>query len=109
MKIKMELENKAERIDEIYVLTLRDCNVCSLLRDTLLKMNVPFIPIDIEKNAQLGDSIELQYQTDGYYPVILYGDDVLLPHTNLAPQKGVRIFHTIDEALELLLKDYYEI
>lgn len=109
MKIKMELENKAEKIDEIYVLTLRDCNFCSLLRDTLLKMDVPFKQIDINKHSQLGDSIELQYQTDGYYPVVLYGDNVLLPHTNLAPQKGVRIFHTIDEALELLLKDYYEI
>tara|TARA_Y100000385_G_scaffold274121_1_gene316838 strand:+ start:3432 stop:3749 length:318 start_codon:yes stop_codon:yes gene_type:complete len=105
----MELENKAEKIDEIYVLTLRDCNFCSLLRDTLLKMDVPFKQIDINKHSQLGDSIELQYQTDGYYPVVLYGDNVLLPHTNLAPQKGVRIFHTIDEALELLLKDYYEI
>lgn len=105
----MELKKEAEKIDEIYVLMLKDCHFCSLLRDTLLKMNVPFTPIDIEKHAQLGDSIELQYQTDGYYPVVLYGDNVLLPHTNLAPQKGVRIFHTIDEALELLLKDYYEI
>ncbi len=105
----MELETNAISENEIYVLTLDDCQFCTLLKDTLLKMTIPFTDIDIDKHTQLGDSIELQYQTEGYYPVILYGDNVLLPHTNLAPREGVRIFNTIDEALELLLKDYYEI
>lgn len=95
--------------NEIYILTLEDCSYCSLLKNSLLKLKIPFHNINIDKNSHLGDQIEIEYGTQGYYPVIIYGENVLLPHTNLVPSDTLRIFNTIDEALELLLKDYYEI
>lgn len=95
--------------DPIYILTLKDCSYCHLLIDTLSRLRIPFTNIDIDQHSHLGDKIEIEYGTDGYYPIINYGETVLLPHSNLAPSDTLRIFQTIDEALEILIKDNYEI
>lgn len=104
-KKKLMVNNR----EEIYILTLEDCSYCSLLKDSLLKLKIPFHNIDIDRNSHLGDQVEINYGTGGYYPVIMYGEDVFLPQTNLAPTDSIHIFQTIDEALELLLKKYYEV
>lgn len=95
--------------EEIYVLSLEDCPYCSVLKNSLLRLKIPFKDVNIDKNARLGDKIEIEYQTDGLYPVIMVGNDVLLPHTNLVPSDSLRIFQTIDEALQLIKDKYYEI
>ena len=105
--------NRKKRVrengEEIYVLSLENCPYCSVLKNSLLRLKIPFQDVNIDKNARLGDKIEIEYQTEGLYPVIMVGNDVLLPHTNLVPSDSLRIFQTIDEALPLIKDKYYEI
>ena len=109
-KIKEELRKKGvEGKEEIYVFYLEDCAYCDLLKKSLSRLKVPFKQVNIDKHPQLGDQLETRFGSDGYYPIITYGDKTFLPHTHLAPSDSLRIFQTIDEALEILLKEYYEI
>ena len=93
--------------------TLPYCNYCNLLKDTLSKLNIPFKEIDVEENEYMGDWIERNYKTESY-PVIHFskrpGEDIyILSQSDLEDLGGVRIFNTIEEALEILLTYYYEI
>lgn len=100
-------------VGEITLYTLPYCNYCQALKQALKGMSIPFRDIDVDKLYYVGDQLEQQLQTESY-PIIhckkteteyIY----ILSQTNLEVLNNIRIFNTIDEALELLLTYYYEI
>ena len=108
---KEKIEKKG--VGEITIYTLTDCQYCQLLKTTLDKLEIPYTEVDVDINILMGDWIEEHLKTDSY-PVIYFkkreGEyTYILSHTNLETLNGVRIFTTIDEALEILLQYYYEI
>lgn len=106
-----EIEKKG--VGEITLYTLPHCTYCQTLKGALNKLNVPFSDIDVEENGQIGDWLEENLKTESY-PIIYFkkreGEYIyILSETNLDTLNGVRIFNTIEEALEILLEYYYEI
>ena len=107
----MGIEKKGE--GEITVYSLPYCQYCNLLKDTLDKLEIPYTDIDVDKNVLIGDWLENNLKTESF-PIIYFkkreGEYIyILSETNLETLNGVRIFNTIDEALEILLQYYYEI
>jgi len=107
----MGIEKKGE--GEITVYSLPYCQYCNLLKDTLDKLDIPYTDINIDLNPLIGDHLEDTLKTESY-PIIYFkkreGEYIyILSETNLEILNGVRIFNTIDEALEILLQYYYEI
>jgi len=108
---KKEKENKG--VGEITVYSLHYCPYCQHLKGALDTLGIPYHNVDVEENEQLGDWLEENLKTESY-PIIYFkkreGEyTYILSHTNLETLNGVRIFTTIDEALEILLQYYYEI
>ena len=107
----MGIEKKGE--GEITVYSLPYCDYCNLLKGTLDKLEIPYTDIDVDTNVLMGDWLENNLKTESY-PIIFFrkhpGEYIyILSETNLESLNGVRIFTTIDEALEILLQYYYEI
>tara|TARA_R110000803_G_C11950053_1_gene317591 strand:- start:73 stop:396 length:324 start_codon:yes stop_codon:yes gene_type:complete len=107
----MGIEKKG--VGEITLYTLPYCKHCTELKIELSSRDIPYKSINVDEHVLIGDWVEDNLKTDTY-PVIhiekspenyLY----LLSSTDLETLDNVRIFNTIDEALEILLKYYYEI
>jgi len=108
---KRKIDKKGE--GEITIYTLPYCDYCLLLKGTLDKLEIPYRNIDIDHNPAMGDWLEDNLKTESY-PIIHFkkkpGEYIyILSETNLEKLNGVRIFNTIEEALEILLEFYYEI
>ena len=108
---KRKIDKKGE--GEITIYTLPYCDYCSLLKGTLDKLEIPYTDVDIDVNVLMGDWLEENLKTESY-PIIYFkkrdGEYIyILSETNLETLNGVRIFNTIEEALEILLEFYYEI
>ena len=102
-----------EGVGDITLYTLPHCNYCQILKGALDKLEVPYTDIDVELNELMGDWLEENLKTESY-PIIYYkrtpGEYIyILSQTDLETLNGVRIFNTIEEALEILLEFYYEI
>ena len=98
---------------EITVYSLPYCQYCNLLKGTLDKLEIPYTDVDVDLNPIMGDWLEDNLKTESF-PIIYFkkreGEYIyILSETNLETLNGVRIFNTIDEALEILLQYYYEI
>jgi glutaredoxin len=98
---------------KITLYTLPYCMHCKVLKSTLDKIGVPYTDVDVEEKEKMGDWLEDNLKTESY-PIIYYervpGEYVyILSKTNLESLSNVRIFTTIEQALEILLKYYYEI
>ena len=107
----MGIEKKGE--GEITVYSLPYCDYCNLLKGTLDKLEIPYTDIDVDTNVLMGDWLEENLKTESY-PIIflrkLPGEYIyILSETNLESLNGVRIFNTIEEAIEILTQYYYEI
>lgn len=107
----MGIEKKGE--GEITVYSLPYCQYCNLLKGTLDKLEIPYTDIDVDTNPLMGDWLEENLKTESY-PIIYFkkrdGEYIyILSETNLESLTGVRIFNTIEEALEILGQYYYEI
>ena len=108
---KRKIDKKGE--GEITIYTLPYCDYCSLLKGTLDELEIPYTDIDIDVNPLMGDWLEENLKTESY-PIIFFrklpGEYIyILSETNLESLNGVRIFNTIEEALEILTQYYYEI
>jgi glutaredoxin len=108
---KRKIDKKGE--GEITIYTLPYCDYCSLLKGTLDKLEIPYTDVDIDVNVLMGDWLEENLKTESY-PIIYFkkkdGEYIyILSETNLETLNGVRIFNTIEEALEILTQYYYEI
>ena len=108
---KEKIEKKGK--GEITLYTLTHCDYCRTLKWALTDLKIPFQEVDVDINETMGDWIEEHLKTDSY-PVIYFkklpGEYIyILSHTDLEKLNGVRIFNTIEEALEILLQYYYEI
>ena len=108
---KRKIDKKGE--GEITIYTLPYCDHCSLLKGTLDKLEIPYKDIDIDHNPAMGDWLEENLKTESY-PIIYFkkrdGEYIyILSETNLETLNSVRIFNTIEEALEILTQYYYEI
>lgn len=109
--LEREIEKKGS--GEITLYTLSYCNYCQILKKALDKLEIPYSDIDIDSNPDLGDSLEEKFKTE-FYPIIYFkknpGEYIyILSQSDLETLNGVRIFNTIEEALEILLEFYYEI
>ena len=98
---------------EITVYSLPYCQYCNLLKGTLDKLEIPYTDVDVDLNPIMGNWLEDNLKTESF-PIIYFkkreGEYIyILSETNLETLNGVRIFNTIDEALEILLQYYYEI
>jgi glutaredoxin len=108
---KKEKERKG--VGEITIYTLSYCQHCQTLKGALDNLKVPYTDVDIDVNPLMGDWLEDNLKTESF-PIIYFkkreGEYIyILSETNLETLNGVRIFNTIDEALEILLQYYYEI
>ena len=106
-----EIEKKG--VGEITLYTLPHCNYCQILKGALDKLEVPYTDIDVELNELMGDWLEENLKTESY-PIIYFKKApeeyiYILSETNLETLNKIRIFNTIEEALEILLEYYYEI
>ena len=106
-----EIEIKG--VGDITLYTLPYCTYCITLKKALNHLKIPFKEIDVDENEYMGDWIERNLKTESY-PVIHFskrpGEDIyILSQSDLEDLGGVRIFNTIEEALEILLTYYYEI
>ena len=107
----MGIEKKGE--GEITVYSLPYCDYCNLLKGTLDKLEIPYTDINIDLNPLIGDHLEDTLKTESY-PIIHFkkreGEYIyILSETNLESLNDIRIFNTIEEALEILTQYYYEI
>jgi len=98
---------------EITIYSLPYCDYCNLLKGTLDKLEVPYTDVNVDENEKMGDWLEDNLKTESY-PIIFFrkhpGEYIyILSETNLESLNGVRIFNTIEEALEILTQYYYEI
>ena len=98
---------------EITVYSLPYCQYCNLLKGTLDKLEIPYTDVDVDLNPIMGDWLEDNFKTESF-PIIYFkkreGEYIyILSETNLETLNGVRIFNTIEEALEILLEFYYEV
>jgi len=102
-----------EGVGDITLYTLPHCNYCQILKGALDKLEIPYTNIDVEVNELMGDWLEENLKTESY-PIIYYKRTpeeyiYILSQTDLETLNGIRIFNTIEEALEILLEFYYEI
>ena len=109
--VKEKIGKKGE--GEITVYSLPYCQYCNLLKGTLDKLEIPYTDVDVDTNPLMGDWLEENLKTESY-PIIYFkkrdGEYIyILSETNLETLNGVRIFNTIEEALEILGQYYYEI
>ena len=109
--VKDKIGKKGE--GEITVYSLPYCQYCNLLKGTLDKLEIPYTDVDVDVNPLMGDWLEENLKTESY-PIIYFkkrdGEYIyILSETNLESLTGVRIFNTIEEALEILGQYYYEI
>ena len=109
--VKEKIGKKGE--GEITIYSLPYCDYCNLLKGTLDKLKIPYTDVDVDENVLMGDWLEENLKTESY-PIIYFkkrdGEYIyILSETNLETLNGVRIFNTIEEALEILLEFYYEI
>ena len=98
---------------EITVYSLPYCDYCNLLKGTLDKLEIPYTDIDVDTNVLMGDWLENNLKTESY-PIIYFrkspGEYIyILSENNLETLNSVRIFNTIEEAIEILAQYYYEI
>jgi len=98
---------------KITLYTLPYCDYCKVLKQSLSHLLIPFNDIDVDQNPKLGDDIEEKLKTETY-PIIHFqkqpGEYIyILSETNLETLNDIRIFNSIEEALEILLQYYYEI
>ena len=98
---------------EITVYSLPYCQYCNLLKGTLDKLEIPYTDVDVDLNPIMGDWLEDNLKTESF-PIIYFkkreGEYIyILSETNLESLNGVRIFNTIEEAIEILAQYYYEI
>ena len=98
---------------EITVYSLPYCDYCNLLKGTLDKLEIPYTDIDVDTNVLMGYWLENNLKTESY-PIIYFrkspGEYIyILSETNLESLNSVRIFNTIEEAIEILAQYYYEI
>jgi len=108
---KRKIDKKGE--GEIKIYSLPYCDYCNLLKGTLDKLEIPYTDINVDQNERMGDWLEDTLKTESY-PIIYFkkrdGEYIyILSETNLETLNGVRIFNTIEEALEILTQYYYEI
>ena len=108
---KRKIDRKGE--GEIKIYSLPYCEYCNLLKGTLDKLEIPYTDINVDQNERMGDWLEDTLKTESY-PIIYFkkrdGEYIyILSETNLETLNGVRIFNTIEEALEILTQYYYEI
>jgi glutaredoxin len=100
-------------VGEITLYTLSYCKYCQALKGVLKEMLIPFKEVDIDQNEKIGDWLEHNLKTESYPIIFCKKTDkeyiYILSETNLEILNQVRIFNTIDEALELLLTYYYEV
>ena len=113
MELKKETVKEKKGVGKITLYTLPHCMHCKVLKSTLDKMDVPYKEVDVEEKEKMGDWLEDNLKTESY-PIIYFervpGEYVyILSNTNLESLSNVRIFTTIEQALEILLKYYYEI
>jgi len=106
-----EIDKKG--VGDITLYTLPHCNYCQILKGALDKLEIPYTNIDVEVNELMGDWLEENLKTESY-PIIYYKRTpeeyiYILSQTDLETLNGIRIFNTIEEALEILLEFYYEI
>jgi len=106
-----EIERKG--VGEITLYTLPHCTYCQTLKGALNKLEIPYTDVDVDTNVLMGDWLEENLKTESF-PIIYFrkhpGEYIyILSETNLENLTGVRIFNTIEEALEILLEYYYEI
>jgi len=109
--IKEKIGKKGE--GEITVYSLPYCQYCNLLKGTLDKLEIPYTDVDVDLNPIMGDWLEDNLKTESF-PIIYFkkrdGEYIyILSETNLESLNGVRIFNTIEEAIEILAQYYYEI
>jgi len=109
--VKEKIGKKGE--GEITVYSLPYCDYCNLLKGTLDKLEIPYTDIDVDINVLMGDWLENHLKTESY-PIIYLrkspGEYIyILSETNLEKLNSVRIFNTIEEAIEILAQYYYEI
>tara|TARA_A100001035_G_C27703902_1_gene463861 strand:+ start:156 stop:497 length:342 start_codon:yes stop_codon:yes gene_type:complete len=100
-------------VGEITLYTISDCKYCQALKGTLQELRIPFTNIDVEQNEAVGDYLESKLGTE-YYPIICIKKapeeyTYIISETNLEKLSRIRIFNSIEEALEILLQYYYEI
>ena len=101
--------------ERIILYTLKNCIYCNILKGKLKEENINYTEIIIDDgnmgHSMTGDKLEELYKTESYPIVILKnkGYNVFISKTNLAPQKGVIIFETIDELLIKLKQKLNEI
>ena len=100
---------------KIIIYTLPYCHYCHTLTDTLDFKGIPFTNINIEEDDELGDEIEEKYKTVSY-PIILFFPNTyidnpiaIISSTDLDISDKIRIFTTIENAIEIITKYYYEI
>ena len=109
--IEKKIGKKGE--GEITVYSLSYCDYCNLLKGTLDKLEIPYTDVDVDLNPIMGDWLEDNLKTESF-PIIYFkkrdGEYIyILSETNLESLNGVRIFNTIEEAIEILAQYYYEI
>jgi len=109
--VKEKIGKKGE--GEITVYSLPYCQYCNLLKGTLDKLEIPYTDVDVDLNPIMGDWLEDNLKTESF-PIIYFkkrdGEYIyILSETNLETLNSVRIFNTIEEAIEILAQYYYEI
>ena len=109
--VKEKIGKKGE--GEITIYSLPYCDYCNLLKGTLDKLEIPYTDVDVDMNVLMGDWLEENLKTESY-PIIFFrklpGEYIyILSETDLESLNGIRIFNTIEEALEILTQYYYEI
>tara|TARA_B100001063_G_scaffold244215_1_gene276481 strand:- start:773 stop:1090 length:318 start_codon:yes stop_codon:yes gene_type:complete len=100
-------------VGEITLYTIDDCKFCQATKGALSHLRIPFKNIDVEENEHMGDYLERHLKTE-FYPIIFFRKSeeeyvYILSETNLEELNHIRIFNTIEEAIEILLKYYYEL
>ena len=108
---KRKIDKKGE--GEITIYTLPYCDYCNILKGALNKLKIPYKDVDVDHNSAMGDWLENNLKTESF-PIIYFkkrdGEYIyILSDTDLETLNGVRIFNTIEEALEILTQYYYEI
>ena len=111
--MKNKTVRKKEGKGKITIYTLPYCKHCQTLKEALSQLEIPFQDVNVEEKSTMGDWLEENLQTESY-PIIYYERQpgvyvYILSQTNLESLSTIRIFTTIDEALNILLNYYYEI
>ena len=97
----------------LVIYTLKNCLNCNELKGELNKLQIPYTDIIVDdgsyKNNELGNQLEFQYETK-HYPIIFLQKPklIFLTKTDLEEQKGIHIFHDIEQVI-IKLKQIYEV